>query len=435
MNSSNLEKIAIKGASGALMINILGLLLGLAVQVYLARVLGAQGYGAYSYVISWMSVLVIVSSWGMEGVAFRHAAAYLSTFQFGLLKGLIVRGGELVLYISLLIALTVFAVSYFLPSIIPHNLSYAMALGCLLLPIWALSNFKQSTLASFKVTVFARLPDMIVKQVMLIVFIIFLMFSNPIIFSAEVVLILHILSAFIALIISSVFLNFKQPESLQKIQSQFQTKEWIKTGTSLMLISLIYVAISQFDTIMIGIIKDTESVGIYSVSNRISQFVAFGLQAIALIAAPMISELYASSRFSELEKFVLTVSRWLFISAFPILLFIIFTGEYILKIFGSGYSNGYWILVILAISQFVNATMGAAGYLLTMSGNQKLVINILLKGLFVNILLNIPLIYLYDAIGAALATCVTTIVINVLLVFKVKKLMNFNPTVFGKIHQ
>jgi O-antigen/teichoic acid export membrane protein len=70
-------------------------------------------------------------------------------------------------------------------------------------------------------------------------------------------------------------------------------------------------------------------------------------------------------------------------------------------------------LIVLLIGQAVNALCGSAGVYMNMTGKQVIFQRILLVAFAINITLNLILIPIYDILGAAIATSISTIFWNV----------------------
>ena len=68
---------------------------------------------------------------------------------------------------------------------------------------------------------------------------------------------------------------------------------------------------------------------------------------------------------------------------------------------------------------------GAAGNLLQMCGKQVIFMNVAIVGSLVNIILNLSLIPIYGIDGSAIATMISLIVFNLLLVYFVKENLDF----------
>jgi O-antigen/teichoic acid export membrane protein len=98
-----------------------------------------------------------------------------------------------------------------------------------------------------------------------------------------------------------------------------------------------------------------------------------------------------------------------------------------MAIFGNEHiETGYIVLIILSLGQLINCITGSVGYTLTMTGNQKIeLINSILLGLM-SIILNFWLIPKYGALGAAIASCSSMCLINMIRVLEIYWIFKIN---------
>jgi O-antigen/teichoic acid export membrane protein len=100
---------------------------------------------------------------------------------------------------------------------------------------------------------------------------------------------------------------------------------------------------------------------------------------------------------------------------------VILLGPWLLQIFGPHFASGYPTLVILTISITSAALGGHAGFVLTMTGNERFAARIIIASAVTNLALSILLTRHYGMIGTALATCICTIFRNVLMVWQAQR--------------
>ena len=96
-------------------------------------------------------------------------------------------------------------------------------------------------------------------------------------------------------------------------------------------------------------------------------------------------------------------------------------GKDILGLWGEEFKNSYWILIILTVGQFFSIASGASAQLLIMCGFHKIQSYITTSFMIINLILNIILINYYGVIGAAIATMITVIGVNITRVIIAKK--------------
>ena len=66
---------------------------------------------------------------------------------------------------------------------------------------------------------------------------------------------------------------------------------------------------TRCSVLMIGAFRDTAEVGIYAAASRLAEMVGFGLVAVNLGSAPLISELHSQGRHRELQRMLRAAAR------------------------------------------------------------------------------------------------------------------------------
>uniref|UniRef100_B3EM06 Polysaccharide biosynthesis protein n=1 Tax=Chlorobium phaeobacteroides (strain BS1) TaxID=331678 RepID=B3EM06_CHLPB len=112
--------------------------------------------------------------------------------------------------------------------------------------------------------------------------------------------------------------------------------------------------------------------------------------------------------------------------ASPLLLLFLVAPQWVMGMFGEEFQKGGVLLSILAIGQFVNVATGSVGYVLMMSGNEKLMRNNVAFVAVLSVVLNAALVPLYGAFGAAIATAVCLALQNMIAAYMVSSRLGIN---------
>jgi O-antigen/teichoic acid export membrane protein len=202
-------------------------------------------------------------------------------------------------------------------------------------------------------------------------------------------------------------------------------------GLSLMLVTGMQLLNRHLDVIMLGAISGSRPAGIYRVANRCSQLMLIFFAAANQVLAPFISRLFVKNKFCKLQKIISLSALGVFCVSVVIWMFFLFFGLPLLGIFGSEFTNGYFALITLSTSFLVCTVASAAGLLLMMTDFEKEAAWSVIASAVVNVFLNALLIPAYSYNGAAIATAVSTLVMNLLMVIFTIKRLKINPTFFG----
>jgi len=187
------------------------------------------------------------------------------------------------------------------------------------------------------------------------------------------------------------------------------------------------------ETLMLGIFSSSEQVGLFSVSFKIAVTLTVIFQAINIVIAPFIAELFAKEDHNELSHQFKAVTRWGFILTLPIGLFLFLTARDILTVLNPEYLEGVIVLQILSISQLMYAIVGPVAIILTMTHYMRLNLIDLLGTLGLSLVLDIIFIPRYGASGAALAGAISIVFINLVRLIQVYKFFGLHPYDAGYI--
>ena len=119
--------------------------LSFAGSVLLGRLLGEEGFGAYSYALAWIVLIGIPAILGMDQLLARDIAAYHATSQWGPLRGLLRQATVAALIASLGIALLAgITAGVFLRE--QSELLSTFWVAVMLVPLISLTRVRQSTM-------------------------------------------------------------------------------------------------------------------------------------------------------------------------------------------------------------------------------------------------------------------------------------------------
>jgi O-antigen/teichoic acid export membrane protein len=104
-------------------------------------------------------------------------------------------------------------------------------------------------------------------------------------------------------------------------------------------------------------------------------------------------------------------------------------GYYVCLLFGEAYGVSYYILCILLIGQAINAMCGCNGWLLNLTGYEKITVKGFYIAIIVKLILGIILINYYGMYGVAIASAVALTLWNLIMVYFCFKKLSINTTV------
>ena len=113
-------------------------------QLLIARIVGAQTYGVYAYVIAWMTILAYFSTLGFDTALLRFVAAYQTMREWSLARGIIQYAERRALAVSILVILLGTLVTLSQHQRLSTELRNTFLVGFILVPVWALLWLRSS---------------------------------------------------------------------------------------------------------------------------------------------------------------------------------------------------------------------------------------------------------------------------------------------------
>jgi O-antigen/teichoic acid export membrane protein len=431
-SASSLRRQLLYGGIGNGLIQAGNKLVGLIFAVVLARTIGTQGYGTYAYAMAILTLLMIPGEFGTPNLLVREIAAGEARQEWSQIRGIIIRFLQIVFVVSILLATIAATSIYLLGANIPETLQNTLLLMLILLPVLTLSQTMLYAMRGFQHVVKSQAVGLLARPLLVLIVVALLFTFAPNLRSPQLVMVIQI-AVGVLLGGYTIYLLYRyMPPPVRTVTATYKTRQWVGSAIPFILLSSAFLINSQADIIMLGMFQPVEDVGIYRVATQGAGLVAFGLQAVNSVVAPQFAKMYAKNEMALLQRLVTTSARIVLLIATPFALIFIFAGDTLITlIFGAEFAQAYAPLKVLTYGQFFNAAMGSVGFLLTMSGQEKVALKIMLITATLNVMLNLILIPQFGATGAAIATTITLMLWNIMLYFEVKNRIGILSTAFS----
>ncbi len=409
------------------------------IAAILARKLEPAGYGLYSFALAIAALATVPSQFGLANVALRFSAFYDAKNNFALLRGLKNRvmqwgfsygalAGIILITSSYLAKITIY------DSPVIFSLAWSSLVVITASPLHALTGL----LRGLRFTTLSQIPEYLIRPIFFILLIIsapltpFYITINP-----HTTLILHAFSLSLACFTAWFFVRKYFPPPIFNVQPIYENKSWILSAAPLSLMGATLITNNQADTIMLGWLATPGEVGTYRVASQLASTVSIPLIIINIIIAPHITRLHTLDKnIINLQRLLTSSIRIAFLCSTPIVIcYIIFGSRLLAAIFGQPYSTAETVLLLLTLGQTINVFSGSVGLILNMTGNESLAAKGVLIAAITNIILNLALIPLYGAKGAAIATTASTILWNIYLVNAVYCRTGLYSTIIGNMRK
>ena len=395
-------------------IRVIGTLIALLSQLYLARLLGLVGYGRFAIALGWALLLVIVARRGLDEMAVRVATRYWEEGREQELAGLVRYSLTVMTRASLAILGLIVAVKLLLPGL-SAKFSWPMAAGVAasVLPLAVLGFYSSLFLVSGRV-VAAQSFEQIARPLVLIatLFTAHLLWRGP--GSAEVAMFLTASSVAAVTLVAMLAWHRGSPAGASN-RGSADRAEWHSISSSFVILALCQEGLNQAGILLLGILGTNVEAAHFAAAWRYNSFLAFGLAAVGFVTGPRIASAHRRSDPKELTVIIRTSARFSLAFAAAGAVFLSAFGRQMLGWFGPGFDGAYPVLLVLLIGSLANASTGVVSYLLSLTGSHVLVAKIMAAALMICVALNILLIPRYGPIGAATAAAVTQVLWNIAL--------------------
>jgi O-antigen/teichoic acid export membrane protein len=388
--------LAIRVASAAL---IFGL------QVLLARLMPAEGYGGFVTLWTWMLALGSFAALGFAESSVRFLPRYH-------LRGQAVAIGQywrfgLGVVIGASVALALATVGAAITMGAGDGAGLTVLLVALGLPFLAIEYYLEGVARSFGWFRLAAVPVYIVRPVLIGLTCVGLSLAGielqlPVVGAV-------LIGSMAAVAIGLALLLARRLRGIaddRKAPSKRQKRLWLMDSLPLLLLSGLEDLTSYADVLMLTLLAEPEAVGIYFAAARSLALAGFVAYAMTLVAGRRFALDLAGRSRSELQASMIESTRltlWATIAAVALALL---AGPFLLAAFGPEFVAGQAVMWMLGGGMVLRALGGQAGEAMIVLGRQREGLMVGLVVLAVTAALALVLVPLFGIVGAALASAV-----------------------------
>ncbi|MGI9221338.1 MAG: oligosaccharide flippase family protein [Woeseiaceae bacterium] len=400
-------------------------------QLLIARILGPESFGIYAYVLAWMSVLAYCAALGFQVALLRFVSVYESKNAWSLLRGVIQyseRRAGIVGALVIVIGITGVLIR---GNTIAPELSNTFVVGFLLVPAWAFLWMRAAAIRAFGGVVTALVPERIMRDGLLLAFVLFASLSLKWTLDASTVMTVTLASTVLALCMAHLAMRRLRPNMIDTVVAEYDVKAWRKAALPLLVVGAMDALFNRTGVLMLGWVGETKSAGIYGLAFSIAFLSVMPRTAVETLFAPAIARLYAARQFAELQTLVVRAASWSMCAAASIAIVLAVMAEYLLAWFGPEYVEGANALRILLVGQVISASAGSQIPVLAMTGHERNSAVILALSAAANIIISFMMITQFGLLGAAWATMISIVLWNGAMAVFIRRRLDLWPGVYG----
>jgi O-antigen/teichoic acid export membrane protein len=414
----------LRGSAVAFALRMFGMGAAYLFTLLITRNFGAKAMGIFALCFTVLQISSVVGRLGLDTALLRFVAEHSSQNRKDLVKEVYTKAMKMVVPFGLFLSVLLFFLSPYIAKYVFHKeyLSpYFRIVSVAVLPMVLVFVNSESLRGLKRIKDYIFLQNVAINLFAAVILAVALFFLRNI----YVPLIAYTGSLFLVALISVAMWHKHSGLNMVAHKSNIKLRDILNVSLPMMLASSLFFIMHWTDTIMLGMFRTEGEVGVYNVAMKIAMLTSVTLFAINSIAAPKFAEFHGRGDMKGLGRVAQQSTKLIFWSSFPILLVIFLVPSFILGIFGEEFRFGVYALLILAFGQFINSISGSVGYILQMTGKQKVFQNIIIGSTIINILLNTILIPRYGINGAALASATSIMFWNLSSIIYIKYSLGF----------
>ncbi len=414
--TQSLQKVA-RGAGIVFVGSIASIILAFVSRILIAKHYTEEEYGIFSLGYAILFISVMVGTLGLQEGTARQIAYYKGKEKNEVIWNIIFYSLLFGMVAGTFLFVFLFSFSNIISVKIFHLLrfSYYLQMFSVSIPFYVWLFIITAIFRGFGSVKEKVIFNDLLRNALFLIFLSYIVFEN---FAFRWVVISFSASIIVSLLIFSLYFIFKIKIILAKSSIKKYDfgigKELLIFSLPLLLVTILNQVMSWTDTLMLGYFKTATVVGLYNAALPLGQFISLALGSILFIYMPVISELYAKNKLYEIKRSYTILTKWLSAATLPlVLIFLFFPRTTLSFLFGCKYVLAATPLQILVLGFFLNNLLGPNGATLLAMGKTKFLMCVTFAAAVINVALNIILIPSYGMNGAAIATVVAIVSINI----------------------
>ncbi|WP_416840398.1 oligosaccharide flippase family protein [Haloferax sp. DFSO52] len=423
-----------KNLSNLISISFVGGLIGSAFQYLLylivGRYLGAEPLGLFTFGIVILNISATISRVGLDKAVKKYIPIYRKKEEWGKLSGLIIISIGFPLVLGSLVSIMLYLNPEIISNLTSESFGSTTSLFLLGIPFMTIMTVGRAATTGFihsKYAVYIKDVGQSTTAITLVAI------AAVLLDSTQAVIIGYVLSIIIAaglalyyLYTLGVFRGINQVE--------FEPKMLLTFSIPLTIAAIAQYLVTWTDVLMLGMFRTASEIGTYQAAFQTSMILGFLLIAANSVFPSIASGLYDSGELNRLRNIYAVLTKW--VTYFTLLgyIFIVVYPRDILLIFGSEFTGARLILMILSGVFVLSTAVGPAGFLLMMANYERVeLLNTIITAV-TNVVLNYLLIQQLGVLGAAIATGISLVVLNILRISEVWWIFKIRPKIrnYGK---
>lgn len=399
-----LARPAIRIGGGLIIAQATTVAAGVGVGTLLARALGVEGYGQYVFALAVVQVMLVPLNFGLPTLVMREVAVLRTRADWALLSGLLLWSAVVIAAVlaALAIGVTIWSKVAGVDALL---FFFAVALA----GAWAYLRLAAAVLRGMERVVLAAMPDQVIRPVMMLIGIVVLTLVMDLTPAHAMALHAFAAAAGLGWTLWILWSRSSPIPTDSSAEARYDPGAWLKSILPLGLQVGAGFLNSRIDVLMLGLLSDKSSVGVYGLAILIGGIATMPETLVKHMIAPRIARLHVEGRRHEIQRIAGLAALVSVAGALAVFAAILLVGGPIVAaLVGSEFESSIRIAGVVAIASVITACWCSAGPLLNMTGHERVTARISWASAAANAVLNLALIPVLGALGAAMATGIVT---------------------------
>jgi O-antigen/teichoic acid export membrane protein len=394
--------------------NVFTLLVGLPLQIYVARMLGTDGLGVFSLIEGGIGLVAGLIGFGLAPTLVKFIPTHLERGEHACIRKLIGSGAMMLLLVGSLVygllLLTYPFASQVWPVLAEHRTA-VFVMG-LLIPLSLIVFFLQQGLQGFQEIRYMVLGSSFMQLTVKAALAVLLLSMGFHVVGYVWAVVASVLCACTWMGLGLWRKLSAMPQSADTDCSESK-KAWQNYAGIQYTGSLLGMGSQYLDRFLLGIFSGAAPVGVLMVVKQLQQMPVIFLQMFLAIASPMLAAAHARGDAQERQHIYHLTTDWVVRLSAPLFIFFILLSGPLLNLYGEDFARkGEYALWILLVGQAINLGFGPLGSVLNMGGLEGIMLKLTAYQTVITTAGIVLLVPAYELAGAAFAISAGLIFIN-----------------------
>jgi O-antigen/teichoic acid export membrane protein len=187
----------------------------------------------------------------------------------------------------------------------------------------------------------------------------------------------------------------------------------------------------NMDIIFVGLLVAPSAAGVYFNAFRTAGLLTLFMFAITIVVAPMVAHHFHAGEMRKAQA-ITALCAWAgFLFSLVVFVGFLLFGDQVMSLFGGSHEQGALLLVILSVGLLFDAATGPSRIMLMMTGHERAYVRIFGAVIVLAMIVQIPVILAYGAIGAAVVNTLGRIGAQLGIAWYAHKKIGLDTTLLG----